>query len=967
MTATDQYQLYSDSVVRLAGAPTTDLARLGAPALLDGMVGILEIERALLRGREQASDALHALVGRADGKARAKLLTLRRNLYAGRTEAARSAAQVTLDPDVAALVDRQLALLTILAQRDACLAQDFVAATHAARTHLQSAAGEQFQRGLSLSSESLLVQLPKYLRADPRKLSAKQQQIERGVLRYLTRTAAKPTPFGALCVVVPGRLAACDRPVIAGSLRPRSRVRLNKGIFPLLWGHLSRRTGVRPHLQVVVNSTVRRDGEHLIFLAQLQRVEAFQRIAVSEPLQAVLGLVGRDAAQWTLSELIDAIARHESIETTVEGATAFVERMLEIGLLHLRTGVPDQDPDWDTRLVAQLAPLADPNAARVAHLLRDLRARSEAFAVQNARERPAVLAQMRQSLVDAMTELGVPVSRAAGFVCYEDTGADATVELPSSAEARAPLDALGRLIGMLQRTAWPMNEQVTMRHFFDTRYGAACQDVSLLTFYEDYYREHFKEHLARQHAAGHSAMQEASTGFDRANPFMLEVLARWSRANRQLTRIIGERMLAAVDADEVALSSEDVQAILGPLTQAADLPSSVSTFCHLIPPGPEQAYWRVVAPEIKATGGYGRYFSRFLYLFSPDVSERLRAANTALTDDLLVEIAGDANFNANLHPQLVDGLLEYPTQPAEHSDATRVSCADLVVQRAEEDAHRLVLAHRETGRRVWPIDLGFLNSRLRPALYQLLLRFQPPSAVTLTIPGQHLATALAWRGVRTALATGWSKREAQCCTRANDGALSPLASSADRGEDVAGLPDESRRGGAQPARADEGSVRYFPRVVFDGSVVLSRRRWVVRSADLPRRGDRTDYAYFLDIQRWRLAYGIPDRVFVRAQTQHAGSSIFGARHGSATPDGEDMSTTAAARRPDDECTPPKATILANGPSRNGHRAAKAEHGVHVAALPETRSAPTASAERIRRDDGKPQYIDFSSPLLVGRS
>jgi hypothetical protein len=59
-------------------------------------------------------------------------------------------------------------------------------------------------------------------------------------------------------------------------------------------------------------------------------------------------------------------------------------------------------------------------------------------------------------------------------------------------------------------------------------------------------------------------------------------------------------------------------------------------------------------------------------------------------------------------------------------------------------------------------------------------------------------------------------------------------------------------------------VTHRPRLRI-GDLVLSRRTWTARSADLPLTEPKTAAAdRFLGWQRWRARHGVPERVFVRA-------------------------------------------------------------------------------------------------------
>jgi hypothetical protein len=114
----------------------------------------------------------------------------------------------------------------------------------------RSLMNRNFRNGLALSSQSLSSNLSRYLERDLTQFGARDEQIERGILRYLTRTAMKATPFGTMCAIIPGRFVDAKHDDTAqqfvGNLqRCITRARANKQIYALLWAHLKRRPQVR--------------------------------------------------------------------------------------------------------------------------------------------------------------------------------------------------------------------------------------------------------------------------------------------------------------------------------------------------------------------------------------------------------------------------------------------------------------------------------------------------------------------------------------------------------------------------------------------------------------------------------------------------------------------------------------------------------------------------------------------------
>jgi len=119
---------------------------------------------------------------------------------------------------------------------------------------------------------------------------------------------------------------------------------------------------------------------------------------------------------------------------------------------------------------------------------------------------------------------------------------------------------------------------------------------------------------------------------------------------------------------------------------------------------------------------------------------------------------------------------------------------------------------------------------------------------------------------------------------------------------VAGQGKEAEAA-AEAAQAAQGpKVNVHPRIVYEDQVVLQRKAWHVPKSLVPERLPEDDDAtYYLKVNQWRLGLGMPDEVFVVLNSDRMGTQMV---------DPEKM-------------------------------------------------------RRLTRDDYKPQYMNFTSPLFVG--
>ncbi|MEM7354331.1 MAG: hypothetical protein AAF657_26230, partial [Acidobacteriota bacterium] len=250
---------------------------------------------------------------------------------------------------------------------------------------------------------------------------------------------------------------------------------------------------------------------------------------------------------------------------------------------------------------------------------------------------------------------------------------------------------------------------------------------------------------------------------------------------------------------------------------------------------------------------------------------------------------------------------------------------------------------------ILPVDLGFLNSQMRPPLYQLLSRFTPPASFIPQIP--------------EASETPEPPPTADSETQEAQGA--PEAKEAQEAQDA---PEAQQEAASVPP----DHVFYRPRLTFEGSLVLGRRLWIVPAPAFPSpHGDETPARFFLRIQRWRSAHGIPSQVFLQVRPLPPFQAP--AEGSPAKTDGEP--TQADTETEADGAAEPTAEA-----ARDSAKAAKTAVETDAETAPDTDAETDADTDTetgeqhqgqagkagpaLRSDLYKPQFIDFHNPLLL---
>lgn len=993
--------LFSRFVCRVSGAPADTVDGMRAERALALLAQLADTEARLHATREDVSQRLFTAIGAAQEKPlRNKLITLKRELYNLKPQPAErmDAALAGVESDTAEAVRAFAAdVARVRELEDALRIAHDEAAARARALFSEQVTDPDFRKGLMVSSRSLYGHLNRYAAAvQSGELGGRDEKTERGLLRYYTRMAMKATPFATFCAIIPGTFVEGEAAVegetrFSGDPRvKRSFVRINKFLYGLLFDHLKTRPAFRHALAVERNPTLRTEGERLVFLTSIEGREVFQRLGDNEVLQLIASRFA-DGGAPTLGELIQTLSSDPEIDATPEEAEAYLDKLIEIGFLRFHTGIREQDADWDLPFRELLNRIDDEHAQRSGTLLARLRERVEAYTDAGVQERSDIIEQIHADIEEALDAMEVTARLRKDMPFYEDATSGASAEISLTPGVRRTFGTLDEWVRTTSRLAWPRPDLATMRHFFETYYGAS-ERVPLLKFYEDFYREHFKAHVEKEARQRAGANKEQLDGYDVGNPFGLQSIKDLGTARSRLTEVLRKRWDADRDAESFDITAEEVNEALAGVETLSGVPRSMGAFGLMIPAEGEGADPTFLLHGSSYTAGYGKYFSRFLYMLPDDVQEDVRRANAALTGELLAEICGDAQFNANLHPPLMKWEISYPTGESGNTDEQLRSSEILVLPDAE-DPQSLALVHGPTGNRVIPVDLGFLNPRMRPPLYQLLSRFTPPVMYAPSIPESAdearrpqeppKSEASAENGEAQGNGAAPPAVEAAAID-ANPVAAQPVAAEAevaanggqpaDAAPVAAGEAAPAQAEGAQPAAEMPAPpppvINYRPRVTFGGGrLVLSRRRWVVPGVLFPqRRADESAADFFIRANRWRVENGIPETSYLRVMpTPEPRPAQPGQPAGAAA----ESPVEAPAEIPGYEGGAPEAEAHEEEHEPEAVEAAAPEAGAEAAAAEGGPDAAAKAAEVAKKrtqpskDFFKPQFIDFGNPLLVG--
>jgi hypothetical protein len=821
-------------VVRAAAGAFEDLVRLDlaeAPRLF----GEARSVRARLAALAESlrDEAFAAVRGCEDAALRRALIAAKRDLFNGRMLDTK--AVTALQPANLPSFAPYVAALQELGEAERLAAATFDKEVAVARRELRAlGAREALQRPLVLSSSVFLEQLRRYVARDGHPPTAKDLDIERGLMKYLPRMHAKTSPFSTFCHLASARLEDLDDDSIVrpdGVTGAHTLSRINNYVWVMLRPLVPSVPAIAERLPVRVNPTLTATADEFRFLINIRNIESFQSIPVLEGLREIAEMAA-DAPPLAL--LIDRVNGAEIIDGTRAEVRAFIDRLLDAGFLEFDFGISGTDPDWDRAVVRMLEPVADgcAPAADVIASLNALRGQAVAFGTTDADGRTEILRRCNEQLRGARVSLGQmagvdpaapvhgPLDLSVGLtiknvdrgvmiadqlLLYEDSVMNG--ELLLNRRHLDPIaDSLARLSDDLAFTDGVEGERHQMLCYFTAKYGEIAT-VPLIRFYEDYFRDCKIAEQAAEQVAKAKGEPPAPVSYpgSEAHRVALESLnaetQRWSDAIA--ARLIGRR----VREEQVNIEREDMDAAFAavPLTRVGA--DSSSAFVQLARVDGEMAVvLNMIGP------GYGKSMSRFLHLFPPHCTEAVREANArASSKTRLVELRDASSHNANLHPPLLDYEISSPGAQTSFRRENQLPVTDLAVRVGDDGLLWLIRA--STGERLEVLDLGFQGLNGRSQMFRLLARGFTRA--------HYVRRMLLFRAATIA----WER-------------------TLKRGSDS----------------ADEITAR--PRVVYDRRIVLQRRTWTVPLHRLPLRlRGESDAAYFSRIDEWRIAHGMPEYVF----------------------------------------------------------------------------------------------------------
>ncbi len=310
------------------------------------------------------------------------------------------------------------------------------------------------ERALLIASEDLTAGLD---RLDG--LSEKRtRRLHSGLLRYVTRMATRPTPFGAFSGVAMGEFGDGTSARLGGPGEHRVRVRADMGWLLALIERLEDDPAVLRQLHLVLNPMAHRAGDRFV-LPQADKYGRHDERAVRIRATPAVDLVVRNAAMPVPYERLTAELSAAFPEVPAERVDSLVRQMWDLGFLtgDLRPPQTAERPELHVLKKLTGVPAAAPTAERLREVA-DLADRTHT-------------AESLRRLEAAQREL---VQDFKGRTYQADTAVELRDPILNASIGEAAADAVGVLIRL--SAAHNTHSHLTRyREEFSERYGAGTR------------------------------------------------------------------------------------------------------------------------------------------------------------------------------------------------------------------------------------------------------------------------------------------------------------------------------------------------------------------------------------------------------------------------------------------------------------------------------------------------------------
>lgn len=704
------------------------------------------------------------------------------------------------------------------------------------------ATNEQLRNGLLLSSLEITKILDQYTDTNATLPSKKEKSLEISLAKYFTRACTKPSPFSTFTTLSVGETHSKDLGVSSSVQRSNkivSFIRYNNALFKIFSDLLVNYFPFYSKLTVRLNPSLNKNNDHYRFFINFHNDEAFQRVDIDPLLDWIVDLC--EKGKYVYESLLEIIS--VEIQQDIETVDAYLQNLTNIGILEFCYPISLVTSGWEKDFANFLSEYTnDKILIQVTNDLKEmynLRVKYEqtfdyierrtilkqmhlvtfkiyAYIYDNIREPEEERLSMEgfflenhEILTKSKKEEDMFFKRKKNIFTgvkkekclFEDTKLDTGFVIDKASSGK--LETLLPLINNLSKSLLGKLPPSLLTQYFLEEYGIGVE-VPLLDCYEQYQKkkkglsdvEWSKLFSKKAHGDEGNGIEELLT------KYLSDVYSN-NLSKSDVINLDSKHLLHFIEQEEIKDNRKN----------------SFSSFIQpVIKRGNEQELEDVkFVVNQWISDGYGKFFSRFLYLFDKNITNELVKYNISDTNgDIYCESGDGAIFNANLHPPLLHAEFNIPGGYNLYPHEKIIDIKSLTLCYNNE-TESVVLKHKNN--EVSVFDLGFQIPAGRSLLFNFFYNFSK-NLPTGNVLGVLLNSLYYKMGLFKSV-----------------------------GEEV-----------------------FFPRIMIDDFLIIQRMQWRFYQQDLPIIEDKlSGFEKNMLVEDWRIKYRLPKKFFMRQSRDGAGS------------------------------------------------------------------------------------------------
>ncbi len=358
--------VFSYSLLRIAGSPFEDILPFIKSHLDELLLDMDLLENKINQLKNSLSNQLLlAIKSQEENKVKNLLQNFRRDIYNDRTikQANWETVKIYLSKDlIKAYINLNYLKKELSASGDKWRI-NYNAALLQSRQDLTNNVkhNEVLKKGLVLSAPGLLEKILKLENKSPENFKKKDFHTEKNILKYLTRIITKTSPFSTFTNL--GILSLKEKletNIKIKSIDKNSIVstfRMNNLLVKYLKGLLFNYRNIYLYFLIRPNPSIELKKNQYSFLINFNNIESFQKLEHNPVLELILQRLAKNQEGVHFEKLIAFLA--EQIDADSEQLESFIRELLDYGLLEFNLGVSGVDPDWDIKLKEVLSPYSE--------------------------------------------------------------------------------------------------------------------------------------------------------------------------------------------------------------------------------------------------------------------------------------------------------------------------------------------------------------------------------------------------------------------------------------------------------------------------------------------------------------------------------------------------------------------------------------------------------------------------------